>query len=171
MPGKAASPSLIAEVVALREVGFTVATIADRTGVSPSTVARIVARHGARKGTASAELVADARAELRNVLRSDETIADEAARMIADDLAHARLLRERLLVAADHLRATNLQEAAVMMRAAAALSTALKNTSDMVRHSLGYERMRDAASQQDLPILTVQVISDTHAARLRSASI
>ena len=33
MPGKAASPELIADVIALREAGFTVATIADRTGI------------------------------------------------------------------------------------------------------------------------------------------
>lgn len=170
MPGKTASPEQVAEVVALREAGFTLATIAERVNLSSSTISRIVASRKARKGTATAETVKAAREQLRSQLLSKDGIAEEAAILIADDLAQARLLRARILLAAEHLTATNLHEAAILMRAAAAFSTALKNTSDMLRHSLGYDSTRDELGEDQLPTLTVQEVSGEQAEAMRNRS-
>lgn len=99
---------------------------------------------------------------------SNDRINEEAGRIVADDLAHARLLRERMAVAAEHLTATNLEEAALLMRAATASSTALKNSSDMLRHSLRTtDQALDAQDAQDLPELIVREISDAEARQMQ----
>ena len=54
-----------------------------------------------------------------------------------------------------------------MMRAAAAMSTALKNTSDMVRHSLGYEKQRDEVAEEDPPDLMVLELSEEQVRKVR----
>lgn len=167
MPGKATTPQQVADVVAFREAGFTVAAIAARTGLSGSTVNRIIATHGSKKGAAKAEVLAAARQELRSVLTSKEAIASEAARIIADDLAQVHLLRERIANAVEHLTASNLQEAALLMRAAAAMSTAIKNSSDTVRQSLGYDKKTEDSDEDDLPVLQVIELSDEQVHELR----
>ena len=124
MPGKATTPDQIAVVVALREAGYTVAMIAQKTLLSASTINRIIRSRRARKGAATAEVVNACRTEVRRLIKSKDAILEEAAFMIADDLAQARQLRERIMLASEHLNANNLLEASVMMRAAAAMSTA-----------------------------------------------
>lgn len=56
----------------------------------------------------------------------------DAPRLVADDLAHSLRLREVILAASEQMKATNLEEAALVMRAAAADSTAIRNTSDII---------------------------------------
>ncbi len=170
MPGKMATPEQTAEVVALREAGFTIAAIAVRTGLSPSTVGRIAAKTKATRGAAKSVVVDAARQDLRDLLKSKDSIAREAARLIADDIAHAHALRERLVLATEHLHANNLEEVVQLTRAAAAYSTALKNTSDMVRHALGYDRQRDELDEEDLPILTVKEITEEEARAMRESA-
>lgn len=72
--------------------------------------------------------------------------------------------------AAEHLTATNLEEAALLMRAAAAYSTALKNTSDTLRHSMGTGRALKTVEAESLPELVVQEISGTEALRMTENS-
>lgn len=168
MSGKSASPEQICEVVASREAGFTVAAIATRTGLSQSTVQRILKRNSVAKGAAHSQLVEQAREQLLSLLKSPDAIAAEASQMIADDLAQAKLLRAKMLEAAEKMEARNLTEAALLMRAAAAMSTALKNTSDMVRQSLQYNARRADLASEDLPVLQVQELSTDQIATLRA---
>ena len=86
---------------------------------------------------------------------------------MADDLAHARLLRQRMADASEHLVATNLEEAALLMRAAAAYSTALKNTSDTLRHSMRTEKALEAHDAVNLPELVVREITNEEAIKMR----
>jgi hypothetical protein len=166
MPGKSVSPEKIAEAVTLRAAGYTATAIADRIGVSVRTLHRAFEHHKAKKGAMKDELVQAARKQLIEGVTSDERIKEEAARLIADDIAHARLLRSRMADATEHMTATNLLEAALLMRAAAAYSTALKNTSDTLRHSLGTERALETVEAQSLPELVVREISDTSALQM-----
>ena len=167
MPGKASSPEQIATVVALREAGYTVAMIVQKTMLSASTINRIIRSRRARKGTATEDVVNASRTEVRRLIKSKDAILEEAALMIADDLAQARQLRERILLASEYLSATNLREAGELMRAAAAMSTALKNTSDMVRHSLGYEKSREEADDDELPVIQVLELPENVVTALR----
>lgn len=170
MPGKSVSPEKIAEAVTLRAAGYTATAIADRLGISVRSVNRVFEHHKAKKGEASHELVQAARQALIEGVTSNDRIKEEAARLIADDLAHARLLRSRIADATEHLTATNLEEAALLMRAAAAYSTALKNTSDTLRHSMGTEKALQTVEADDLPELVVQEISAEEALRMTANS-
>lgn len=158
MAGKTVTPEQITQALTLRAAGYTVESISERLAISARTLYRLFKRHSATKGSVNAELVQQAREELLSAITSNEAIKEEAARIVADDLAHARQLRRRMADAAEHFVATNLRDAALLMRGAAAYSTALKNTSDMLRHSLRVDRAMEHERPADLPELVVRVI-------------
>jgi len=170
MSGKSLTPDQIAEAVALRAAGFTVPAIADKIGASLRTVHRVLAVHGAKKGMVRDELVKAAKEHLIQAVTSVDRIREEAGRLVVDDIAHARLIRQTIADAAEQMKATNLPEAVLVMRAAAAYSTALKNTSDMLRHSMRSEKALDRVTADELPILIVEVIKPEQALAMRNAS-
>lgn len=158
MSRKTATPDEIAQALAMREAGYTVLSISQRLGISVRSLQRHFAEHGSRKGAIKQELLEQARAALLQRVTSDDAIREEAACLINDDLAHAHHLRRIMIDASEHLQAADLKEAALVMRAAAAYSTAVKNTSDMLRHTLKMERtLEDAATE--LPELIVREMS------------
>lgn len=160
-----ATPEDIAEALALREAGFTALAISQRLGISIRTLQRHFAAAGTRKGAAKAEVLQRAKDDLMARITCDEAIKEEAARLVADDLAHSLHLREVILAASEQMKATNLEEAALVMRAAAAYSTTIKNTSDIIRQSL---RLKDLADDLDeLPELVVTELSQDEIAELR----
>lgn len=152
-------PDVVGEALALREAGYTTLAISQRLGMSVRTLQRHFAAAGARKGALKAEVLQRAKDELMARITSDEAIKAEAARLVADDLAHSLHLREVILAASEQMKATSLEEAALVMRAAAAYSTAIKNTSDIIRRSLRVEQ-RDHVGDE-LPELVVSEL--THA--------
>lgn len=166
MTKKAASPAQITEALALREAGYTVLSISQRLGISVRSLQRHFAEHGVKKGSIKEEVLATARADLLKRVTSDEVIKEEAAKLINDDLAHAMHLRELMINATEHLQATSLKEAVLVMRAAAAYSTAIKNTSDMMRHSLRLEKTIDE-TDLELPELVVKELSNEEIVKLR----
>lgn len=166
MTKKTATPAEISEALALREAGFTALSISQRLGISVRSLQRHFAEHGVKKGSIKEEVLASARADLLKRVTSDEAIKEEAAKLINDDLAHARLLREVMIDAAEQLQATSLKEAVLVMRAAAAYSTAIKNTSDMLRHSLRIEKAIDDADME-LPELVIKELTQGEIDELR----
>ena len=66
------------------------------------------------------------------------------------------------------MTANDLAEAALLMCAAAAYSVALKNTSDMIRHSLGVDRLQPAHRQAELPELQVSELTPGQVEQLRA---
>jgi hypothetical protein len=164
-----ATPEDIAEALALREAGFTALAISQRLCISIRTLQRHFAAAGTRKGAAKIEVLKRAKDELMARITSSEAIKEEAARLVADDLAHSLHLRAVILAASEQMRATNLEEAALVMRAAAAYSTAIKNTSDIIRRSLRLEERND--STDELPELVVTELTQADVERLRNKDI
>jgi AraC-like DNA-binding protein len=160
-----ATPEEIADALALREAGYTALAISQRLNISIRTLQRHFAAAGARKGAAKAEVLQRAKSELMARITSDEAIKEEAARLVADDLAHSLHLREVILAASEQMKATNLEEAALVMRAAAAYSTAIKNTSDIIRRSLRIEQREDVGD--DLPELVVCELTQAEIEHMR----
>ena len=167
MSRKTATPDQIARAVAMRAAGYSALSISQALGISIRSLQRHFAVHGAKKGAIKQELLDSARAELLKRVTSDDTIREEAAKIISDDLAHARLIRSRMVDAAEHLTANNLEEAALLLRAAAAYSTALKNTSDTLRHSLRIERTIDDAAGE-LPELVISELTQDDIASMKA---
>jgi AraC-like DNA-binding protein len=167
MRKKAATPDQISQALALREAGYTVLSISQRLGVSVRSLQRHFAAHGAKKGALKQELLDAAKAELLRRVTSDDAIREEAARLINDDLAHAHYLRTILMDAAEQLKANTLRDAVLVMRASAAYSTAIKNTSDMLRHTLRVDRVVEG-SNEDMPELTVRELTKDEINALRA---
>lgn len=163
---KTASPDEISQALALREAGYTTLSISQKLGISVRSLQRHFAEHGTKKGAIKREILDAARADLLKRVTTDSAIKEEAAKIINDDLAHALHLRELMVEATEHLRAKSLQEAVLVMRAAAAYSTAIKNTSDMLRHSLRMEKTIGDA-ENELPELIVRELSPDEIQDLR----
>lgn len=169
MAGKTATPEQVAQAVALRAAGLSLIGIAERTGVSVSTVQRLLRKHPTAKGGAKAALIESTKQELIGRVTSDVAIREEAARLIADDLAHTAMLRRKIAIAAEQLEATNLEEAALVMRAAAAYSVVIKNTSDTIRHVMPLEKTVNELSEERMPELVIKVLTDEEARALSAA--
>ena len=165
---KETTPDIHAQAIAMREAGYTALSISAELGLSVRTLHRLFTEHGAKKGSAKLALVEAARAAMIDRVVSDDAIRDEVAKQIADDLAHSRHLREIMVAASEQMVATNLTEAALVMRAAAAYSTALKNTSDTLRHTLSVERP-SVDPEGSLPELVITELSQEDVVRIRSA--
>jgi predicted transcriptional regulator len=166
MTRKTATPQQITEMLALREAGYTALAISQKLGLSVRTVHRYLSAHGAKKGRLKAEAIQQARNELFQLVTSSPAIREASAKLVADDLAHANHIRAIMIEAAEHLKAESLSEAALVMRAAAAYSTAVKNTSDMMRHSLGADKIADDVD--DLPELVVRELTSDEIAEMVS---
>jgi predicted transcriptional regulator len=158
MKRKEVTPNEVTEILVLREAGYTALAIANRLGISTRTVQRYLSEHGAKKGSLKKEVIDKAKADLFESVTSSQAIREEAAKLIIDDIAHSQHLRTVMVEATEHLKATSLVDAALVMRAIAAASTALKNTSDMLRHSLGVDKVIDDAGE--VPDLNVTELTN-----------
>jgi AraC-like DNA-binding protein len=167
MTRKTATPIEITQALALREVGYTALSISQELGISVRSLQRHFAVHGTKKGKLKQEVLDSARAELMKRVTSDDAIREEAARLINDDLAHARHLRILLVAASEQLQATTLQEAVLVMRAAAAYSVVIKNTSDTIRQKRRVDKVIEDVNE-DLPELTIRELTSEEVSRLRN---
>ncbi|WP_343731239.1 hypothetical protein [Duganella sp.] len=168
MPGKSHSPEQTSRALAMRAAGWTVLAISQETGISERSLQRIFSAAGTVKGEAKGELRDEAKKRLLSLVTSNDAIQEQAARFIADDLAHAAHLRQLALDASRHLASpTNLKEAALVMRALAAQSTVLKNTSDMVRHSLQLEKRDNSLDELPELVITELTAEDVEQLRLQ----
>lgn len=165
---KTAAPDEIGQALAMREAGYTVLSISQRLGISVRSLQRHFSGYGAKRGTIKQELIEAARSDLLKRVTSDDAIREEAAKLINDDLAHARHLRAVMLEASEQLQAASLKDAVLVMRAAAAYSTAIKNTSDVLRQTLRLDRAIDEADE-GLPDLVICELTSEEVAKLRDA--
>ena len=166
MSRKTATPTEISEALALREAGYTALSISQRLGISVRSLQRHFADHGSKKGSIKKDVLDAARADLLKRVTSDDAVREEAARLINDDLAHARHLREIMIDATEQLQATSLKEAVLVMRAAAAYSTAIKNTSDVLRQTLRIDRAIEDGGTE-LPELIIRELTDAEIKEMR----
>lgn len=166
---KHTTPAQITEMLTLREAGYTVAHIAQRMSLSSRTVERHLAGHGIKKGSLKQELIDEARNEMLSLVKNDDIIREKMAALVADDIAITAKLRSVMLEATDKLHATNLEEAALVMRALAAASTTFKNTSDTSRHSLSIKKLSEDTA--NIPSLEITGITDEEAANLHRSKM
>jgi len=169
MTKKTAGPDEISQALALREAGYTALAISQRLGISVRSLQCHFSAAGTKKGALKADLLQRAKEDLMARITCDTTIKEEAARLVADDLAHSLHLRDVILAASEQMTAASLEEAALVMRAAAAYSTAIKNTSDIIRRSLRLKDLSD--DMDDLPELVVTELTHEAIAELRRQSI
>lgn len=150
------TPTLEAQIIALREAGYTNLAISKKLGVGLRTVQRHLAAAGIKKGSLKSELIDQAREEALTLLRSDPAIKQAISQLLLDDIAHASHLRDIMVQASEHLIATDAKSAALVMRGAAAYSVAIKNTSDTLQKHFNKHSQDD---MEVMPELVVREIS------------
>lgn len=159
-------PTDLAELLAMREVGNTVAVIAQRFNISPRTVQRYLSEHEVKRGTLTHEAIEVARNRLLNFVTSDEVIKTSIASLITDNIAHSLHLREKAMAASEFLIPTDNESAAITMRGLSAYSVILKNTSDVIRSTLMSDKSLLRDDIEDLPELVVREIYDEEVEKL-----
>jgi len=169
MPSKHITPKQKSQIATLRAAGYSISAIAEKVGVSLSTVKRHAT--SIPKGAAKEKLIDEARKDLLSNL-NDDTVKHKLAAQIADDLALSERLRERvatLLEQTEGMVATTPQEAGQIARALAATATTIKLSSDTLRQTLGVtQRQLHESDSENLPELRIVNMTEEEIAEIRS---
>jgi isocitrate dehydrogenase kinase/phosphatase len=163
------TPNQKAQIVTLRSAGYSISTIADRVGVSVSTVKRV--SHSTPKGTVKQELIDEAKKELLTSLL-DDTVKSQLAALVVDDISIAHRIRSNIVSTLEHIenqKPSGLAEAGQTMRALSSAATGLKLTGDALRQSLGVtQRGLHESNTDDLPELIIQDMTGEDLHKIRS---
>ena len=157
MPGNHTTLSQIKQILALREIGATRAVIAVEAGVSISTVSRICKRFSSRKGRLQSKLVEDSQQRLIERMTDDKVLQTEAMKLLADDLAASRIIREKITEAALKLDLSDPDLVANALRALNSASSALATVQKVGRVATGADSLSE--SIEELPELTIHVMT------------
>lgn len=157
MAGKHATLTQIKHVIALRTCGATRAVIAQQTGVSISTVARICARFGATKGRARQQLVEEAQKQLIEKINDSRSLLNEATQQLADDLVLTRIIREKIVEGVLNLQLSDPLEVANSLRALNSAASALASAQKIGRIATRADSLAD--HDKELPVLQINEMS------------
>ncbi|ALY86574.1 TPA: helix-turn-helix domain-containing protein [Pseudomonas aeruginosa] len=164
MTGKQATPDQGAQAVILREAGYTLSAIAERLGISLSTVQRLLKKHKAVAGAATHALIEKAREEMLASAFSLESVQQTAAALVLDDLALSQQIRQKLFSALDLLE----PDSPIVFRSLAASATTLKLTQDVGRRALPLDKLEQAQAVEELPELQIHVMTPWDVEEMRA---
>lgn len=122
-------PELLAEAVAMRAAGYTVAVISKATGIDRSTLKRALS--DVKLGSAKKERVEHFENDLIDSFANVERVKTRIASLIQEDVTLAQAIREKVCETLESIDTKNSQLAA---RSLAACATAVKVSSDTVRN-------------------------------------
>lgn len=147
------------QAVILRAAGYTISAIVEKTGISASTLHRHFKSHNVGRGGLTSEAISEARQELLNDAGFLSDLKHQIAAAVLDDLVITKQIREAALLALEELATDSTAPPMIKSRALAALATATKITSDVMRRAL---KMDDGALNQveELPVLTIRKMTD-----------
>lgn len=152
------SPEQEVSIVAMREAGYTNTVIAHKNHCSIATVKRICKRNDVKKGAITDELIAEARAHLRQSISGDDAIREIAAATVQDTQYHFELLREKLAEAAGKLEINSTEDAKTAFKSLNSYANALKLSADAMRSALKLDTS-ESYEDDELPVLVVKAMS------------
>jgi len=164
MPGKQTTPDQTAQAVVLREAGYTLPAIAAQLNISISTAQRLLKKHHVVVGAATKKLIDEARESMLSAAFALDSVQQQAASLILDDLALSNQIRVKLAAALDVLDVAD----PIAFRALAASATTLKLTQDVGRRSLPLEKVNQSMEIDELPELRIQIMTDRDVAEMRA---
>lgn len=165
MAGAVKTSDQLKQAVILRNAGYSLASITERTGISASTLSRHFAKHKVAKGGLSTEAVELARQQLLADGGLIDQLKHEIAAAVVDDVAHVKRLREASALLLEELMADTSLPPHYKTRGLAALSTTLRLTQEAARKALRVEEMQPEATE--LPELIVTELSNEDIERMR----
>jgi hypothetical protein len=151
----------------LRSLGLSARATSDYLDISVRSVQRLWCGSGIPKGELGGELIAKCREELFSEVLGEVGLKNAIVAFLIDEAAHTRHLRDKMAKVFDEFDPKTDGERAVFMRASAAYSTALKNTSDITRKALDVETFRESSNIEALPELVVKMMTEEDELRLR----
>lgn len=167
MAGKHATITQIKQALVLRAIGLSRTAIAEETGLSESTVARIMRRHHAKKGSAVDKLAEETQRQLVETVAHDDRLRLEAAKLMLDDLALSRLLRDKLAATLHHLNTDDPDSAPVNARALSSAASALITSQKAARIAIGADQER--LREPEMPVLRIEMLSVDQIEEMRAA--
>ena len=169
MPGKQATTDQLKQALALRAAGLSRTVISDQTGLSESTISRICRRHKAKKGSIIDKIAEETQRQLVDYLSNDQNLKVEAAKLVFEDLALSRLLRDKLATTILNLDTTDPKSAAVTARALNSAASALVSTQKASRIAINADH--EAMTEADLPILKIEELTAEEIEQIRATQI
>jgi lambda repressor-like predicted transcriptional regulator len=165
MPGAPKTSDQIKQAIVLRDGGYSLASIVERTGISASTLARHFKRHSITKGSLNAEAITEARQQLLTDGGLIDQLKHEIAAAVVYDISHVKQLREAAALLLEELMADRSLPAHYKARAVTALATTLSVTQAAARKALRADELQPEASE--LPSLTILEITPDEIQRIR----
>ncbi|WP_305909594.1 hypothetical protein Q9L42_004635 [Methylomarinum sp. Ch1-1] len=149
----------------MRDAGYSLASIADKTGISIATLARHFKRHGVSKGSLTDESVELARQQLLSDAGFIDSLKAQIAASIVDDLAHVRQLRTASAILLEEMLNDKNLPPHYKTRGVAALSTSLRLTQEAARKALRVDELEPEPSE--LPELIVSELTAAEIEEMR----
>jgi hypothetical protein len=159
-------PDIEAQVVVLREAGPTAPAIAIHLGLSLSTTKRICKRRGAVAGAATEALIDQARQQMLNTAFELDTVQQQAAALVVEDLSCASFIRQKMLEQLEQIK-PGTSEPFKAMRAITAAATTLDLTQKVSRRALPLERLAEATHVEELSELRIRIMTDEDVQEMR----
>lgn len=166
MTGTVKTTKELKHAVTLRQGGYSVAAIAQKTNISPSTLTRHFKRLGAPKGGLTAKAIESAREELLSDAGFIDDLKIQIASSIVDDLAQSQAIREATALALEQLVGDEEESASVKARALSALATATKITQEVQRKALDVDAYNITKDIDSLPDLVITGMDSTRVAEI-----
>lgn len=143
----------IDQAILLREAGWTIASITEKTGLSPSTLYRAFTKLDISRGSITKDTLKCARQELLKLSGLVGDLKQLIASQVKDDLSLSTYLRSGVAMALADLISDVTTPASMKCRAYASLATTLKLSSDIMRRALQIDDTR--LSVTEIPTLTI----------------
>jgi hypothetical protein len=160
-------PKQIKRALVLRESGYSLSAIAERTRLSPSTLQRHFKRLGATCGGLTSESVEQAKQSLLQDAGFIDELRHTIAATIIDDLSIVRKIRESLILSLEELTEDATTPASMKARSLAALSTSLSVTQAVARRALNIDS-ETQRQHEDLPTLTIRKMDSAEIAAVQN---
>lgn len=154
--GMVKTPAEIKRAIALREAGYSLATIVGKTGISAATLARHFKKHGIGKGAVSTKAIEAAKQELLTDGFMD-TLKAEITSAILDDVAQFKAVRAALAINIEELVNDIELPSHYRARGLTAAATGLRLSQQLIRETLAMNDIEPEAAE--LPILTVSELT------------
>lgn len=164
---KLVQPDKITSAIVLREAGYSLSAIVDKTGVSSATLFREFKKRGISKGGITAATIEEARQQLLDDAGFIADLKHAVAASILDDLSLVKQVRESLTIATEELTNDTTTPAQFKARALAAISTSIKITQEVQRKALAMDSRE--TEMQIIPELIVRRMTDEAIAAVRDS--
>jgi transposase-like protein len=165
MAGAPKTSDELKAAIALRDAGYSIASISEKTGISSATLSRHFAKHKVGKGSLTDEAVTLARSKLLQDGTFIDSLKHEIASTVLDDVAQFRQLRHAMTVTLDDLLNDATLPSHYKMRGLAAYATTLKLSQETIRRALQIDNQEP--EPESLPTLTIYELTPEEITQMR----